>query len=1429
MKQILHKTLRLRACMLMAMLIAAVTGAWADDATDVLDQDFTGIKASSYTTFSGKQATSGAVYAGNCAGGYSSIQLRSNNNNSGIVTTTSGGKVKSITVEWNSNTSNDRTLNVYGKNSAYSNATDLYNSSKQGTLLGTIDYGTSTSLTIDGDYEYIGFRSNSGAMYLTSVTIVWTTDGGSDTPTPTPTEKQACDLALTDAPIALTFDMHDNSGAQVIHYTTSSTGEVSVAAGQYDVSCSVDATQKTITVTPIAVTNGEQTVTVNQAADDNYEAGSVTFTVKVTDSTPSDEPDPQPQNQVVIWSEDFSSFEANDVPTEGVNAKYTCKDGGTKTKIYAENTAGGTSPELLVSKSDGVFSVVITDLKGCAGETTLSFITNRTDLSVTIKPDNSWGATKKGDIKSKELSTLTFDLPASTQKLTIEFSMTNASNARLDNIVLTGKSSDGRIASGLAFSAQSATALLGSDENTFPTLTNPNNLDVSFASSNEQVATINENGAVSLIAAGETTIEASFQGNDEYSAGSASYTLTVVDPNVPGSENNPYTVAQARAAIDAGTGITSVYAKGIVSEIVTAYNSQYGNISYNISADGTTDGDQLQAYRGKSYNGANFTSADDIQVGDEVVIYGNLKKYSSTYEFDQNNQLVSLNRSEKQDAGLSFGETTEFTITLGDNFTAPTLINPNNIQDIVYMSNNVEVASVDPGTGAVTVSGVGETTITVSFRGNDTYKAGSASYTLTVESNKLASDLSIDPQTTNTLTVGDIVELKYSTSSDGAMTWSSSNEEVLTVEDGTITAVGVGTATITLTQEASNNYDGGVATIEFTVKKASTIYEGNAFVKVSDANSLEDGAYLIVYEEKGLAFDGGLETLDGTGNTIEVKISENKIVADEYNKAAMFTIESAGDNSYTVLAANGKYIGQSSDANGLSAQDDAIYNTISFDENGINIIASGGAYLRYNSASNQTRFRYYKSSSYTNQEPIALYKLTTVEVSTEPDIEVGTNAISATAEGAEGSFAVTVNNITEVQADVIFCDADGTTATYDWVEARFDTDGNVYYLISANTGEARTAYMKVYALDDNGNDVYSELITITQEAYEAPVSATTYTLAAAVTSGKHYIIVGDGMAMGQQKPNNREAVEVSIGEGTASVTSNDVYEFVVYGPDANGYYTIYDDRNDGFLYASSSSSNNLKNQASVDANGLWAIEFDSESGAASITAQGDNRRNVMQYNSSNSIFSCYGSASQDDVYLYERDDDTAMAASYARTTTKGNFGTLCLPNNATVLGAKLYSIEGKNSESDPTCIKLSEVKGTAQAGVPYIFEATATSLQAYYSQESTATASDNNGLVGSLDGTAVAEGMYLLSGGKVVKCGTGCNIAANRAYIDMSQVPVVDTSAAGVKLGIGDITVGIDGIQREGTTGSIYNIAGQRMSKLQRGLNIVDGKKILVK
>lgn len=154
----------------------------ATEVADELTRATTGVTGNNYSNWSGKTVNSDAVYAGNSAGSNDAIQLRSNNSNSGIVTTTSGGKVTKVTVSWNSNTASGRTLDIYGKNSAYSDATDLYDNAS-GELLGTIVYGTSTELVIDGDYSYVGVRSNSGAMYLDAITFTWSADGGSSSTT----------------------------------------------------------------------------------------------------------------------------------------------------------------------------------------------------------------------------------------------------------------------------------------------------------------------------------------------------------------------------------------------------------------------------------------------------------------------------------------------------------------------------------------------------------------------------------------------------------------------------------------------------------------------------------------------------------------------------------------------------------------------------------------------------------------------------------------------------------------------------------------------------------------------------------------------------------------------------------------------------------------------------------------------------------------------------------------------------------------------------------------------------------------------------------------------------------------------------------------------------------------------------------------------
>lgn len=79
---------------------------------------------------------------------------------------------------------------------------------------------------------------------------------------------------------------------------------------------------------------------------------------------------------------------------------------------------------------------------------------------------------------------------------------------------------------GLEWSASTATVRIG-DTNSYPTLINPNELEVTYSSSNESVATIDSTGAITLVGPGSTTITAAYAGGDTYYAQSVSYTLTV--------------------------------------------------------------------------------------------------------------------------------------------------------------------------------------------------------------------------------------------------------------------------------------------------------------------------------------------------------------------------------------------------------------------------------------------------------------------------------------------------------------------------------------------------------------------------------------------------------------------------------------------------------------------------------------------------------------------------------------------------------------------------------------------------------------------------------------------------------------------------------------------------------------------------------------
>jgi len=146
---------------------------------DVLTVAFTGVRSGgTYYKWEGKKGTaSSAVYAGDTAN-YQDKAIQMNKNDYGdlgIVTTATGGKVSKVTVSWDDKNYAQitHTLNVYGSNSTYASAEDLSNPAKAGTLLGTLAYPDGTTLSVTGDYKYVGFCSADNALYFTEIRVLW--------------------------------------------------------------------------------------------------------------------------------------------------------------------------------------------------------------------------------------------------------------------------------------------------------------------------------------------------------------------------------------------------------------------------------------------------------------------------------------------------------------------------------------------------------------------------------------------------------------------------------------------------------------------------------------------------------------------------------------------------------------------------------------------------------------------------------------------------------------------------------------------------------------------------------------------------------------------------------------------------------------------------------------------------------------------------------------------------------------------------------------------------------------------------------------------------------------------------------------------------------------------------------------------------------
>ena len=208
-----------------------------------------------------------------------------------------------------------------------------------------------------------------------------------------------------------------------------------------------------------------------------------------------------------------------------------------------------------------------------------------------------------------------------------------------------------------------------------------------------------------------------------------------------GSLERPYTAAEAIAAIDANTGLTGKYVKGIV-KATPSFNATYSSLTYDIESGENT----LNIYSGKDLGNAGFVGAEDLKVGDEVVVYGDLKKYNNTYELDKNNYLISINGEIQIYRGLAVSEP-KTAFTVGDTFEGGKVL------QVWRGKEDVEV------------------TASATFSGYNMSTEGKQTVTVTVGNESVTYEITVNPAGT-VLEKSETITLKNGKFSNSTITWS---------------------------------------------------------------------------------------------------------------------------------------------------------------------------------------------------------------------------------------------------------------------------------------------------------------------------------------------------------------------------------------------------------------------------------------------------------------------------------------------------------------------------------------------------------------------------------------------------------------------------------------------------------------------------------
>lgn len=765
--------------------------------TDELTSKVLGL-TQKYSSFTNKKASSDALYCG-CAylGNNSEIQINGGgtskgtkpNNVIGLVSIVSGGTIKSITIELNSN---KNPLLVFGNNEAFVGSDDLTGNNK-GTQIASITNTTKQTIIPTENYKYVGFYS-AKANYIKKITIVWEKAPATTTTFGTNSDKTFTFTNGTldgfTTPTATATKSDDNTDlSNLIEYASSDADIVTVNS-------------KTGELTFTNTKFGKATITATLPKTDTYQTSTDSYAVVNTDnhittSLSFNGTDVTLTEGKTDAGTDFTGYTATEAsniagtityaasgdavatvnPTTGavtINATTYGTTTITATFTPADPTqySGSTDTYQITNKKAVDLSEIVFDVS----EDKVSGTGKLTLTKSIVKINTSSGALGKyTDYRFYSGSKTTFSLTDPTRVITsikfvggsaygnfttdkpnydkttgtwtgYEESVKFTAGSKVDDVTqIIVTTAEKKTAPALSFAEATVTKELKEEIIGVQALTKPEDLDASaitYTSSDKETAEVSD-GMIYMYKTGEATITATSAATDKYAAGTASYKLIISDSRKDAAlavKENPVKVKLGDDIYDLASNITCDNGLNSKTFKYTSSDNSYTIVDnlIQISKIGTTT---ITAKFGgnDSYKPAEISYTFEVE--DPRTTDADFKFAAESYNAD-------------------LAEATDGIVTFN---AANVLQNPNNLKVTYTISPKDENVDIDAPTGDVIISKRGTYTITATGAATGTYKETTATCTLkvinsAVEETSIEFVAGVDKGKNSTSTTGDAVE-----------------------------------------------------------------------------------------------------------------------------------------------------------------------------------------------------------------------------------------------------------------------------------------------------------------------------------------------------------------------------------------------------------------------------------------------------------------------------------------------------------------------------------------------------------------------------------------------------------------------------------------------------------------------------------------------